>query len=90
MPGIPLACLETFGLRASRSFPASYIQKSERQKRAQWQVLASSALAGTAGAVPDPWIDIPGEVLDILRLWRPTPLVRATRLEAAILKRLNE
>ncbi|MFM8861166.1 MAG: TrpB-like pyridoxal phosphate-dependent enzyme [Acidimicrobiia bacterium] len=30
---------------------------------------------------PDPWIDIPGEVLDILRLWRPTPLVRAERLE---------
>ncbi len=29
----------------------------------------------------DGWIDIPGEVLDILRLWRPTPLVRATRLE---------
>jgi tryptophan synthase beta chain len=28
-----------------------------------------------------PWIDIPGEVLDILRLWRPTPLVRAVRLE---------
>jgi len=25
----------------------------------------------------DPWIDVPGEVLDILRLWRPTPLVRA-------------
>ncbi|MGD1033067.1 MAG: TrpB-like pyridoxal-phosphate dependent enzyme, partial [Candidatus Dormibacteria bacterium] len=22
----------------------------------------------------DPWIDIPGEVIDILRLWRPTPL----------------
>ncbi|WP_200803712.1 TrpB-like pyridoxal phosphate-dependent enzyme [Pseudonocardia thermophila] len=32
----------------------------------------------------DPWIDIPGEVLDILRLWRPTPLVRATRLEKAL------
>ncbi|OLL72510.1 Tryptophan synthase beta chain like [Pseudonocardia sp. Ae168_Ps1] len=28
-----------------------------------------------------PWIDVPGEVLDILRLWRPTPLVRAARLE---------
>src|SRR4029078_167052 len=26
------------------------------------------------------WIEIPGEVLDILRLWRPTPLVRAERL----------
>jgi tryptophan synthase beta chain len=29
----------------------------------------------------EPWIDIPGEVLDVLRLWRPTPLVRARRLE---------
>ena len=33
---------------------------------------------------PAPWIDIPGEVLDILRLWRPTPLVRAERLERAL------
>jgi tryptophan synthase beta chain len=33
---------------------------------------------------PTPWIDIPGEVLDILKLWRPTPLVRAERLEAAL------
>ncbi|MCU1457474.1 MAG: tryptophan synthase subunit beta [Actinomycetia bacterium] len=32
----------------------------------------------------DPWIDIPGEVLDILKLWRPTPLVRAVRLEEAL------
>ena len=31
-----------------------------------------------------PWIDIPGEVIDILRLWRPTPLMRARRLEAAL------
>ena len=32
----------------------------------------------------DPWVDIPGEVVDVLRLWRPTPLVRARRLEAAL------
>jgi tryptophan synthase beta chain len=31
-----------------------------------------------------PWVDVPGEVLDVLRLWRPTPLVRATRLERAL------
>ena len=31
-----------------------------------------------------PWVDVPGEVLDVLRLWRPTPLVRATRLEQAL------
>ncbi|WP_075554305.1 TrpB-like pyridoxal phosphate-dependent enzyme [Pseudonocardia sp. Ae505_Ps2] len=35
-------------------------------------------------ASAEPWIDVPGEVLDILRLWRPTPLVRATRLEKAL------
>ncbi len=32
----------------------------------------------------EPWIDVPGEVLDVLRLWRPTPLVRAERLERAL------
>jgi tryptophan synthase beta chain len=32
----------------------------------------------------DEWVDIPGEVIDIYRLWRPSPLHRATRLEAAL------
>jgi tryptophan synthase beta chain len=32
----------------------------------------------------DQWIDIPGPVLDVYRLWRPTPLYRATRLEQAL------
>ncbi len=32
----------------------------------------------------EPWIDIPGEVIDIYRLWRPSPLFRATRLEQAL------
>ncbi|MEJ7772654.1 MAG: pyridoxal-phosphate dependent enzyme, partial [Geodermatophilaceae bacterium] len=27
------------------------------------------------------YIDIPGEVIDVYRLWRPSPLVRARRLE---------
>lgn len=30
------------------------------------------------------WIEIPEEVLEIYRLWRPTPLVRAYRLEQAL------
>ena len=33
--------------------------ESYRQKRTRWQVLASSALAASAGAVPLPWVDIP-------------------------------
>jgi tryptophan synthase beta chain len=32
----------------------------------------------------DEWIDIPGPVLDIYRMYRPTPLVRAHRLEKAL------
>ena len=32
----------------------------------------------------DEWIDIPGPVLDAYRIWRPTPLYRAVRLEQAL------
>ncbi len=32
-------------------------------------------------ASPEKWIDIPEEVLDVYRIWRPTPLIRAIRLE---------
>ncbi len=32
----------------------------------------------------DRWIPIPEEVLDVYRLWRPTPLFRADRLEKAL------
>jgi tryptophan synthase beta chain len=30
------------------------------------------------------WVDIPGEVIDVYKLWRPTPLFRARRLEKAL------
>ena len=30
------------------------------------------------------WIDIPEEILDVLLMWRPTPLVRADQLEKAL------
>jgi tryptophan synthase beta chain len=33
---------------------------------------------------PKPLIDIPGEVMDIYRMWRATPLYRARRLERAL------
>ncbi|HVQ18092.1 MAG TPA: TrpB-like pyridoxal phosphate-dependent enzyme [Actinomycetes bacterium] len=32
----------------------------------------------------DQYVDIPAEVQDIYRLWRPSPLIRAHRLEAAL------
>ncbi|MGI8940553.1 MAG: TrpB-like pyridoxal phosphate-dependent enzyme [Actinomycetota bacterium] len=33
---------------------------------------------------PERWIDIPGEVLDVYKTWRPSPLFRAHRLEKAL------
>jgi tryptophan synthase beta chain len=30
------------------------------------------------------YVDIPGPVLDVYRLWRPSPLYRAHRLERAL------
>jgi len=33
---------------------------------------------------PERWVEIPAEVRDIYQLWRPTPLLRATRLEQAL------
>jgi tryptophan synthase beta chain len=32
----------------------------------------------------DRYVDIPGEVLDVYKLWRPSPLFRARRLERAL------
>lgn len=32
----------------------------------------------------DRWVDIPEEILGIYKIWRPTPLYRARRLEAAL------
>ena len=33
---------------------------------------------------PERWIEIPEPVRDIYKLWRPTPLMRAVRLEKAL------
>ena len=33
---------------------------------------------------PERWIPIPAEVRDLYKIWRPTPLVRAVRLEKAL------
>ena len=35
---------------------------------------------------PERWITIPDEVRQIYALWRPTPLVRAVRLEQALVR----
>src|SRR4029079_15892507 len=45
--------------------------------------LFPQALIGQ-GVSTERFVDIPGEVLDVYRLWRPSPLYRARRLERAL------
>lgn len=37
-----------------------------------------------ATASTERWVEIPEPVLDVYKLWRPTPLIRARRLERAL------
>ena len=46
--------------------------------------LFAKGLAEQELNMTDRWIDIPDEVRDMYRLWRPSPLVRATGLEKAL------
>ena len=71
---------------AARSRPSRCSRRCTRAPRSRSVPTTSRRCSRWASSRrrcrPTPWIDIPGEVLDILRLWRPTPLVRAERLEA--------
>ena len=46
--------------------------------------LFAKALAEQEMNMSDTWIEIPDEVRELYKIWRPTPLVRATGLEKAL------
>ena len=46
--------------------------------------LFSKAVSHQELNMTDPWIEIPEEVRDLYKIWRPTPLVRAYGLEKAL------
>jgi len=49
-----------------------------------WYPLFAKELAAQEMNMTDPWIEIPDEVRELYKIWRPTPLVRATGLEKAL------
>ena len=49
-----------------------------------WYPIFPEVLVDQEYNMKDRWIDIPEEVLGILKIWRPTPLYRARRLEKAL------
>ena len=59
--------------------PLNPATKKPLEKEALAAIFPASLIAQEVSTKT--WIDIPPEVLDIYRLWRPTPLRRAERLE---------
>ena len=49
-----------------------------------WYPLFAKELAAQEMNITDSWIEIPDEVRELYKIWRPTPLVRATGLEKAL------
>jgi tryptophan synthase beta chain len=49
-----------------------------------WYPLFAKALADQETNTTDRWIEIPEEVRELYKIWRPTPLVRAYGLEKAL------
>ncbi|MDR1724539.1 MAG: TrpB-like pyridoxal phosphate-dependent enzyme [Tannerella sp.] len=49
-----------------------------------WYPLFAEELVAQEVNQKDPWIEIPEEVRDMYKVWRPTPLVRAFGLEKAL------
>jgi len=49
-----------------------------------WYPLFAKGLVDQEMNMTDPWIEIPDEVRELYKIWRPTPLVRATGLEKAL------
>jgi tryptophan synthase beta chain len=65
--------------------PSPYLHPATREPvgPADLAPLFPMALIGQEVSA-EPWIDIPGPVLDAYRVWRPTPLIRALDLERAL------
>ena len=49
-----------------------------------WYPLFAKGLADQEMNTTDSWIEIPDEVRELYKIWRPTPLVRASGLEKAL------
>src|SRR3954462_14738633 len=65
--------------------PGPYLHPATRQPVGPDDLAPLFPMALIAQEVSaEPWVDIPGAVLDAYRLWRPTPLIRALDLERVL------
>jgi tryptophan synthase beta chain len=68
----------------NKPMPVLHPGTKEPMKAEDWYPLFAKGLVDQEVNVKDAWIDIPEEVLEKYKIYRPTPLVRAFGLEKAL------
>lgn len=81
---IPTAWYNVVADMTNKPLPILNPQTKQPLKEEDLYPLFSKAVSHQEMNTTDAWIEIPEEVRDLYKVWRPTPLVRATGLEKAL------
>jgi len=81
---IPTAWYNIVADMKNKPLPPLNPQTKEPLKASDFYPLFAEALSEQEMNEKDTWIEIPEEVRELYKIWRPTPLVRATGLEKAL------
>ena len=81
---IPTAWYNILAEMKNKPLPMKNPQTGQPLKEGDLYPLFSRAASHQEMNDTDAWIEIPDEVRDMYKIWRPTPLVRATGLEKAL------
>ena len=81
---IPTAWYNIVADMGNKPLPILNPKTKQPMKEADMYRLFSKALSHQVMNTTDTWIEIPEEVREMYKVWRPTPLVRATGLEKAL------
>ena len=81
---IPTAWYNIAADMKQKPLPVLHPATKQPMKAEDWYPLFAKGLVDQEMNTTDPWIEIPDEVRELYKIWRPTPLVRATGLEKAL------
>ena len=81
---IPTAWYNIVADMKNKPLPILNPQTKQPMKEEDLYPLFSQAVSHQEMNTTDTWIEIPEEVRELYKVWRPTPLVRATGLEKAL------
>ena len=81
---IPTAWYNILAEMKNKPLPMKNPKTGQPMKEEDLYPLFSRAASHQEMNDTDAWIEIPEEVREMYKIWRPTPLVRATGLERAL------